>query len=69
MALEVTPKTTVFDLLEAYPQAARAFLKRKMACVGCEMSRFETLEDATTIYRVDLSQMLDEIDQLVSLQL
>ena len=65
MTIEITPKTTVFDLLEAYPQAATLFLNRRMACVGCEMSRFETLEDATTIYRVDLNQMLDEIARLV----
>jgi len=65
MSLEINPQTTVFDLLKAYPQAAPLFLRRRMACVGCDMSRFETLKDATRIYRVDLSKLLEELDELV----
>jgi hybrid cluster-associated redox disulfide protein len=65
MTIEITPKTTVSDLLEAYPEAAPLFISRKMACVGCSMSRFETLSDATQIYRVDLNSLMDEIFRLV----
>jgi hybrid cluster-associated redox disulfide protein len=63
--MEINPQTTVFELLKAYPQAAPLFLRRRMACVGCDMSRFETLKDATGIYRVDLNLLLEEIRELV----
>jgi hybrid cluster-associated redox disulfide protein len=65
MTIEINSQTTVFDLLEAHPQVAQLFINRKMACVGCDMSRFETLQDATTIYRVDLNDLLDAVFQLV----
>lgn len=63
--MDINPQTTVFDLLQTYPQAAPLFLRRKMACVGCDMSRFETLKDATGIYRVDLNLLLAEIEEMV----
>jgi hybrid cluster-associated redox disulfide protein len=65
MTIEITPTTTVSELPGAYPQVAPLFLSHKMACVGCDMSRFETLQDATHIYRVDLEQLLEEVSQLV----
>jgi hybrid cluster-associated redox disulfide protein len=66
MSIEITPTTTVFDLLVAYPQAAALFINHKMACVGCDLSRFETLQDATRIYRVDLTELLEDVFRLVS---
>jgi hybrid cluster-associated redox disulfide protein len=65
MNTKVTPLMTVADLLKTCPDVIPLFLSRKMACVGCDMSRFETLGDAARIYRVDLAKWMEEIEQVV----
>lgn len=61
----LSSKTSVAELLSRWPQAIPIFLKRNMSCPGCSMSVFETLEDASRIYHVDLSQMLNEITDII----
>jgi hybrid cluster-associated redox disulfide protein len=43
----------VADALEADPRRARVFLDHGLACVGCPMSRFETVEQVAAIYGID----------------
>jgi|LJSS01.1.fsa_nt_gb hybrid cluster-associated redox disulfide protein len=57
----VDPTQTVFEVLQQRPGAARAFLRRRMACPGCAMARFETLAEVTTVYRVPLESFLREL--------
>jgi hybrid cluster-associated redox disulfide protein len=66
MNLQITPQTSVADLLSAWPEAVPVFLNRRMACVGCNMSRFETLQDASRIYGVNLETFLEEIARTIS---
>jgi len=66
MPLQATPKTIVADLLSAWPAAIPFFLNRRMACVGCSMARFETLQDASRIYGINLDQFLAEINHAIS---
>ena len=61
MMNSITPQTSMAALLNACPEAIPLLLKRKMACVGCDMSPFETLGDAAKIYRVDLGELLEDI--------
>jgi len=63
---KVAPQTTVYELLNGHPEIIPLFLRRKMACVGCNMARFETLRNAASIYRVDLDDWLKEIEQTIS---
>jgi hybrid cluster-associated redox disulfide protein len=65
MDTKITPSTTVAELLKICPDVIPLFLSRKMACVGCDMSRFETLGDAARIYRVDLAKWMQEIEQVL----
>jgi hybrid cluster-associated redox disulfide protein len=43
---------TVEEALDRWPALARVFLRRRMACVGCTMARFERLSDVARIYGV-----------------
>lgn len=44
---------TVEQLLTAWPQTARVFLDRRMACVGCPVAAFETIEEVAAVYEQD----------------
>jgi len=63
--IQLSPKTSVAELLTRWPQAIPIFLKRNMSCPGCSMSTFETLEDASRIYHLDLKQFINEISQAI----
>lgn len=59
--IQLTPRTSVADLLEKRPQAIPIFLRHGMACVGCSMAAFETLEDAARIYGINFDAFYREI--------
>ncbi len=63
---DITPQTSVADLLERWPQAIPVFLQHRMSCVGCSMSAFETLEDAARIYHVRLDLLMQEISGVIN---
>ncbi len=46
----ITERTRVDEVVTRYPRTARVFIRRRMHCVGCEVSRFETIADACHIY-------------------
>jgi hybrid cluster-associated redox disulfide protein len=48
-------------LQEHFPATARVFIGRRMHCVGCEVSRFETLDGAAQIYRQALDPLLADL--------
>lgn len=60
----LAPTMTVAELLEAYPAAATAFASRGMACVGCPMARFETLEEVAAAYLLDFDALFEELTRL-----
>jgi len=51
----------VSELLRRRPDAAAVFMARSMACPGCAMAPFETIEDAAAVYEVDLGQFLEDL--------
>lgn len=51
------------ELLMQWPDMARAFLKLRMSCVACPVSRFETAKDAARNYGRDLDVLLERLEQ------
>lgn len=47
----------VADVLTLSPSAAKVFLDRRMGCVGCPFSWFETVADVARNYGVDAVQL------------
>lgn len=49
---------TVAEILEHWPTCAVVINEWGMACVGCQLSIFETLAGAAEIYGVDAAELL-----------
>lgn len=47
------PDLTLAELFRTWPEAARPFLRRRTACVGCLMAPFHTVRDTCAEYRID----------------
>ncbi len=52
---------TVDELLRRWPAAARVFIQHGMACVGCPLSRFESIGDAATSYGLSERSLLRQL--------
>jgi hybrid cluster-associated redox disulfide protein len=52
---------TVADFLRDWPEAARVFVRLGMACVGCDLSIFETLGEAAAAYEIQPERLLAEL--------
>ena len=57
----ITPTSIVDDLLTHYPATAPVFVRRRLACVGCDLARFDTIADVCAIYQQSLDDFLDEL--------
>jgi hybrid cluster-associated redox disulfide protein len=55
----------VAEVLECWPETIPVFFRYRMACVGCPIAPFETLAEVVAIYRVDLTQFLNELELVV----
>ena len=64
-AFSLSPRILMADLMAAWPQVIPVLLERHMACVGCDMARFETLADAAKIYGLDLRRLMADLSRVI----
>jgi hybrid cluster-associated redox disulfide protein len=57
---------TIEQALSDLPAVISVFLTYRLACVGCYMTRFCTLEDAVTTYGLPREQFLADLRQAAS---
>lgn len=59
-------KLIVADVLNCWQEAIPVFLRHRMACIGCPMSSFETLEGAAGVYGLNPADFLDELQAAIA---
>jgi hybrid cluster-associated redox disulfide protein len=60
------PNLSIADLLARWPRAVTAFALYRMACPGCPISRFHTVQDACLEYDADEKLFRAELHKAVS---
>ena len=55
---EVTADSTIYELLQAKPDATEVLFRFGMGCVGCAIARGETLREAAQAHGIPLSELL-----------
>ena len=60
---QISERWTVFEILQAYPEASKVFLEKNTSCVGCCMARFCTLKDVANVYSLETKTVVQEIQQ------
>ncbi len=56
---------TVADILALWPQTVPVFMRYRLACVGCPISRFELIADIAAIYGINPDAFLQELQQAI----
>mgnify|MGYP001501869371 CR=1 FL=1 len=59
-------KMMITDVLERWPKTADVFHNHTMACVGCAVAPFYSINDAALVYGLVPEQFIDEL--LVAIQ-
>jgi len=60
------PDLLLCDLMERWPETIPVFIRHKMLCVGCVITRYHTLADACQEYGLDKAEFLAEIGRAIS---
>lgn len=63
---QITKDTIIGDILDIAPQTAPVFMAIGMHCLGCPSSRGETVEQACMVHGVDVNDLLEKVNALVS---
>lgn len=56
---------TVGEVMRRYPQTVRVFMDLKLACVGCYLQEFCSLEYAARTHQVDLKVLLERLQEVI----
>lgn len=56
---------TISEILDRWPEIIPIFINRRMACVGCSLADFMTLEDALDIYHINMEPFIEEIEHAI----
>lgn len=57
----VEPSATVAQLLERHPVTIRVFIGHRMACIGCAIGPYHTVEEACAEYDLPISTFMREL--------
>jgi hydroxylamine reductase len=63
MSHTVKATDTIAEILAERPDAARILIDRGMHCVGCAITRFETLAEACTNYGISTDELLAALNR------
>ncbi|NMB87440.1 MAG: DUF1858 domain-containing protein [Chloroflexi bacterium] len=55
----------VAETLARWPEVIPVFIRHRMACVGCNLSAFETLGDAARTYGLQPEAFLEEVHRTI----
>jgi hybrid cluster-associated redox disulfide protein len=60
----ITPDLYIDEILERWPGTILLFLEHRMACVGCSMSAFDTLEEALRVYNLPQEDFIKNAERV-----
>lgn len=59
---EITKDMTIYEVLQLNPQIGPVFQSFGMHCLGCPISRGETVEQAAAVHGVAVEEMLKALN-------
>lgn len=60
---KITADMTIYEVLQLVPDIAPVFFDFGMHCLGCPISRGETVAQAADAHGVDVDEMLDKLNE------
>jgi hybrid cluster-associated redox disulfide protein len=64
----ITSDLIVADVLSRWPGTIPVFLQHRMSCVGCHISKYDTLAEVIDIYNLEEKALLSELNRAIQLK-
>ena len=61
----LTPSLTIATLLSQWPETAPVLIRRRMACIGCDMNIFETVREAAAAYGLSHNELIRDLRRAI----
>lgn len=58
---------TADEVMKTYPETVSVFLSLKMACVGCSLERFCSLQEVAAAYQLPLEFLLAKLHESIQI--
>lgn len=62
----ISPWMRLEEIFLCYPETIRVFAKYGLACPGCSLAAFDTLERGAKAHGIELVALMDEINATVA---
>lgn len=62
---KITKNMYFYEVLSKYPETIEIFFKHNMHCVGCAVSRFETLEQGALAHGIEPDKLVEELNKKI----
>jgi hybrid cluster-associated redox disulfide protein len=59
---KITPESSIFEVLQKYPQVSVIFQKFGIYCLNCPFANFENIEMLAEKHKIDLDLFLEELN-------
>ena len=63
--MQITKKSIIGDVLDYDIETARFFFEIGMHCLGCPMSRGESIEDACSVHGTDADELVAKLNSFL----
>ena len=62
--MQITKDTIIDEVLKAYPDAIRVFMKYNLGCIACMGATMESIEMGARMHGVDPEPIVKELNEL-----
>ena len=62
----INKEMTIGDIIRRYPQTLEVFERYGLDCYECQIADFEALEHGASVHRVDIDQLMEELNRKIS---
>jgi hybrid cluster-associated redox disulfide protein len=63
----ITPDLTLAEIMSRWPETTPVFMTYHMTCVGCYLSPFDTLADASAVFDLPLESLLEDLNASIGI--
>lgn len=62
--MKITKEMTIGEIIRSNPRAAQVLMGFGMGCVGCPSAQMETLEEASQVHGMNITELVDALNQM-----
>jgi len=61
----ITKDMSIEEIVTKYPQTIAVFMAYGLGCIGCQIARFETLEEGAMAHGIDVDSLVKDLNAFI----